>query len=192
MPVLTDRTDIARARELIKMNHYTRSVPSGKTWWYAFMEAVVAFSIPPNPYISRALLGTDNQVLELSRLWAPDGHAPNLLSQAVSAAFRALVEPNGYAAAVSYADPSAGHEGFVYRACSWVYLGPAAETRSYRSPEGDIVSRRAFHSGSRALRKAEILALGYVELKARPKERYARGATRQARRMLAELERPYG
>ena len=179
--------DLRHAQAQIITNHYTRSVPSGKSRYYAVGDAIVVFSIPANKNISRWLVGEDNAVWELARLWAPDGHEPNLLTRAVAAAVKALrAEEPRIAALVSYADPNVGHEGGVYRAASWAYLGQCEETRAYRGPAGEIVSRRAFHSGSRSLRKAEIEALGFVQLKLAGKHRFARGLTAKARRRIAE------
>lgn len=171
--------------ETIKRHHYTHSVPSGKRLAYTFEDAIVLFAIPANKNISSWLLGRPNVVWELARLWAPDGHRANLLTEALAAAVRRFrVEHPTVEALVSYADPNAGHLGGVYRAASWVYLGQCEESRNYRGPGGEIVSRRAFHSGSRSLRKAEIEALGYAELKLPGKHRFARGLTRKARRAI--------
>jgi hypothetical protein len=175
--------------QLIK-HHYTHSVPSGKSWYFSVDTAIVCFAIPPNPYISRYLLGEPNKVLELSRLWAPDGHEPNLLTHAISKAvgqLRRVARP--YEALVSYADPNVGHEGFVYRAASWVPLGQSEEARYYADADGQVVARRKFHSGGRSLTKAEILARGYRELKRPGKLRFAKGLTPRARRAIQELAR---
>lgn len=179
--------DAARtlAQGTICANHYTRSVPSGKSLYIQFGDAIVVYSIPANKNISRWLLGEDNAVWELSRLWAPDGHERNLLSRAISeslSAFRSTFP--SVQAVVSYADPNAGHRGGVYRAASWIALGQCEESRAYRDAQGTIVSRRAFHSGRRSLRKSEIEALGYVQLKLPGKLRFAKGLTRKARRKI--------
>lgn len=174
-------------RETLLARHYTHSLPSGKSWWFEFETAIVVFSIPPNKNISTYLLGEPNKVLELSRLWAPDGHAPNLLTRAIAFAVGALrPQARHIEALVSYADPNVGHLGGVYRAASWVPIGQAEEGRYYTDASGQVVSRRKFHSGRRSLRKAEIEALGYVELKRPGKHRYARGLTPRARRAIKE------
>lgn len=169
---------------VIVANHYTHSVPSGKSWYYAFGDAIVVYAIPPNKNISRWLLGRDNAVLELARLWAPDGHEPNLLTQAIADSARRLRIDTGVEALISYADPNVSHLGGVYRAASWAYLGQCEEGRYYRDAAGQVVSRRKFHSGSRSLKKAEIEALGYREFKLPGKHRFARGLTRNARKMI--------
>ena len=174
------------AKFYIEKCHYAHSNPAGKTHYFCCAGVFYAFSIPANRNISRFLLGTDNGVWELSRMWASDKHKPNALTQGLAVAVAGLrrVEP-GVSALVSYADPNVGHEGYVYRAASWVYLGQCEEGRYYRDAAGQVVSRRKFHSGPTGLRKADIEALGYTELKLPGKHRYARGLTRKARAAIA-------
>lgn len=130
--------------------------------------------VPANKNIAKFVLGVPGSVWELSRLWAPDQHAPNLLTQAISAAVKEIIRLERPHALVSYADPNVGHRGGVYRAASWEYHGQSEEGRYYKHPDGRIASRRAFHSGSRHMVKAEILAQGWEEHKLPGKLRFVR------------------
>lgn len=172
------------AAKTIREHHYTASVPSGKSVYVRFGDAIVIWSIPGNKNIGRFLFGWDAKVWELSRLWAPDGHEPNLLSQAISAAVGVIKKLERPAALVSYADPNAGHHGGVYRAASWLYHGQCAESRAYRDSNGRIFARRKFHSGNRGWLKAEIEARGFVELKLPGKYRFVRVLNKRAKREL--------
>jgi hypothetical protein len=172
------------AAKTIREQHYTASVPSGKSVYVRFGSALVIWSIPANKNIGRFLFGWDAKVWELSRLWAPDGHERNLLSRAISAAVQVIKQLERPAALVSYADPNAGHHGGVYRAASWLYHGQSAGSRAYRDSNGRIVARRKFHSGSRGWRKAEIEARGFVELKLPGKYRFVRVLNKRAKREL--------
>lgn len=179
-------TEREAAVDTIRRNHYSHSVPSGKSHVFRYGSALVVFSIPANQHIAKFLFGVRRPVWELTRLWAPDGHDPNLLSRAMSAAVTAfiIVEPE-VVALVSYADPNVGHSGGVYRSCSWVEVGQSTEGRYYRKPGGPPVARRSFHSGRRSLKKAEILAMGYREEKRPGKLRFAKGLKRWSRKLLA-------
>lgn len=172
------------AAQMIRERHYTHSVPSGKSHYIGFGDAIVVWAIPANKNLAKFVLGYPGNVWELSRLWAPDGHEKNLLTRAISAAvgiIRRLENPD---ALVSYADPNAGHRGGVYRAASWIYHGQSEESRAYRGKNGEIVSRRAFHSGKRGMRKAEIEAMGFSELKLPGKERFVKPLSRRAKRVV--------
>jgi len=170
--------------ERIIEHHYAHSVPSGKSHHVEIEEAVFVFAIPANPNIATFLLGANHNVWELSRMWAPDGHAVTLtaaLSQAV-AEFRQK-EPD-VVALVSYADPNQGHEGGIYRAASWVYTGQSKESRYYEDNDGQVVARRKFHSGNVYLTKSEIESYGYREIKRPGKHRFAKGLTKSSRAAL--------
>lgn len=164
--------------------HYTHSWPSGKSWVYRFEDAIVVISIPANYNVARWLGCPNNRVWELTRLWAPDGHRPNLLTEAISRATKTFHSLGLADALVSYADPNAGHSGGIYKAASWVFLGQSEEARAYRTAEGQTISRRKFHSGSRAMKKSEILARGFFEIKLPGKLRFARGLTRLGKRAV--------
>ncbi len=170
------------AIKTIRDNHYTHSVPSGKSHYVQFADAIVVWSIPANKNIAKFILGWDGNVWELSRLWAPDGHWDNLLTQAISAAVKLLVEIEHPDALVSYADPNVGHSGGVYRSASWIYHGRAAEVRTYQAPSGQLVARRSFHSGRRGMTKAEIEASGYTEIRLEGKARFVRLLSKRARK----------
>lgn len=172
------------AAEVIRRSHYTHSVPSGKSHYVAFKNALVVWSIPANKNIAAFILGWPGNVWELARLWAPDGHEKNLLTQAISAAVEVIVRLERPDALVSYADPNAGHKGGVYRAASWIYHGKSEEVRTYRDSSGKTFARRAFHSGSKGMTKAEIEALGYLEMKLPGKERFVKPLTRRAKKIL--------
>jgi hypothetical protein len=173
------------AAATIRSNHYTRSVPSGKSHYFAYEDALVVYAIPANKNIGQFLLGYEGCVWELARLWAPDGHRPNLLTQAIASSIKAFrkVEPR-LDAVVSYADPGAGHHGGVYRAASWLFHGQSEEVRAYHSQDGQVKARRAFHSGPRALRKSEIEALGYRQTNMPGKLRFVKPLTHRAKRVL--------
>lgn len=176
-------TSLAEIKKLICERHYTRSWPSGKSIAVCYEDAIAVFSIPANYNVARWLGCEKNRVWELTRLWAPDGHRPNLLTEAISFAVKKFHQLEVADALVSYADPNAGHSGGVYKAASWVALGQSEEVRAYRKAD-QIVSRRAFHSGRKALRKSEIIALGYLELKLPGKLRFARGLTRAGKKAV--------
>ncbi len=175
---------------VIIADHYTHSIPAGKTLTFEHEDAIVMFSIPANYNISRWMLGERNRVWELSRLWAPDGHRPNLLTQALASAtaeFKGAEQ--GVWALVSYADPNAGHLGGVYRAASWTYLGISAESRMYRDGNGNMHPRRKFHQGRQGMTKSEIESLGYQQVNLPGKHRFGKGLTKQARKRIATLRR---
>ena len=145
----------------------------------------MVWSIPATKNIAKFLLGFDGNVWELSRLWAPDGHAPNLLTEAISRAVVVIKVLENPDALVSYADPNAGHKGGVYKAASWIYHGKSEEVRTYIDAQGQSTSRRAFHSGGRSMTKAQIEARGFTELRLPGKLRFVKPMSNRAKRAIA-------
>lgn len=172
------------ARGVLTANHYLHSVPSGKSHYLRFRDALVVWSIPANNNLSGFLLGADGgNIWELSRLWAPDGHARNLLTQAIAYAVRSIKELERPDLLVSYADPNAGHLGWVYRAASWVYTGRSEEGRGYLMADGRWATRRSFHSGAVSMTRQQITDAGAVELRVKGKHRYVFPISRAAKRI---------
>ncbi len=177
----------SKAIDTIREHHYTHSVPSGKSYYVRFEDSIVVWSIPANKNIAHFILGWHGIVWELSRLWAPDGHRKNLLTQAISAATTVIKSLERPDALVSYADPNVGHRGGVYRAASWIYHGTSAEVRAYVNSQGHSFSRRKFHSGGKGMTKAQIESMGYRELKLPGKERFIKPISKRARRRFSEI-----
>jgi len=179
----------AEAERQIVAGHYLHSVPSGKTWYVRFGDAIVVWSIPANKNIGVYLLGHEANVWELARLWAPDGHEPNLLTKAIAAAVVALRRMERPHLLVSYADPNVGHMGGIYRAASWIYDGQTDETRTWTDSFGHRVGRRSMHSSKINLTHSEIEAAGWTRIAAEGKHRYVRPLSKRAlREFLARRE----
>jgi hypothetical protein len=173
------------AKAIVTEHHYLRSFPSGWNWSFHHDGAVVVYSIPANKNLATYLFKGQVVVRELARLWAPDGHRENLLSEALARSLRALRAETGCEAVVSFADPNQGHHGGIYQAASWIYTGQSEETRVYVTPEGLTLSRRSFHSGSRSLPP------NIKPVRLEGKHRYVRCLTKTSRRLLAREAKPY-
>ncbi len=176
--------ELKQAKAAVKAYHYAHLIPSGKSHWLAYESAIVVWSIPANCNIGVFLLGRSCNVWELSRLWAPNEHRKNLLTQAISAAVRWIERVEKPDVLVSYADPNAGHHGGIYRAASWIYHGQAEESRNWEAANGQRVARRAFHSGGNGKTKAQIEAEGFRELHLPGKHRFVKPLTKEARKAL--------
>jgi hypothetical protein len=77
-----------------------------------------------------------------------------------------------------------GHEGHVYRAASWTYLGRCGETRAYQDSHGRKLPRRGVLGGRKRASRAELALAGISEHRVAGKHRFARGLTRKARKLI--------
>ena len=84
---------------------------------------------------------TDNDVLELKRLWIEDGYGKNIESYCIAQTLKMLKKDSPQTKVViSYADPAAKHKGIIYRATNWLYQGKnigAADAYMFRYPNTD-------------------------------------------------------
>lgn len=110
---------------------------------------VVTFGTPPSRHLQMSACPSDpTLVWELNRLWVSDELPRNSESWFVSRALK-LLPPR---IIVSYADPLAGHYGYVYRALNFHYAGWTDMER--KTPRFDYIpldpskhTREAFRSG---------------------------------------------
>ena len=84
---------------------------------------------------------TDDDVLELKRLWIEDGYGKNIESYVISQTLKMLKKDSPQSKVViSYADPGANHKGIIYRASNWLYQGNdigMGDAYMYRYPNTD-------------------------------------------------------
>lgn len=139
---------------------------------------VVTFGTPPSRHLQVSASPSDPSLtIELNRLWVDDAMPRNTESSFLSRALR-LLPPR---IVVSYADLAQGHEGYVYRACSFRYAGWTDMER--KTPRFDYVPADPSAHSRNAFRK------GYVERRRRvPKVRYwTTTGSRLERKYLARL-----
>lgn len=119
--VRIDRDD---ALPFIKAKHYASRVPS-ISYAFGLMRAntlvgVVTYGTPPSHTLLKGVAGERHAgiVIELNRLTCENTR--NCASFLVARSLRMLPRPT---IVVSYADTGAGHVGYVYQACNFLYTG---------------------------------------------------------------------
>ena len=92
-----------------------------------------------------------SNVLELDRLCVRPGfNAKNLLSYFLSRVVKLVQKGSpGIMVLVSFADPRFGHDGTVYRASNWEYIGRTAKSYFYLSPDGNEVHKKTLYDFAR-------------------------------------------
>lgn len=111
---------------------------------------VVVFALPPRETSKRYGCTT----WELARLWLNDGVPQNGETWLIAAALRYVRRHHpDVKAIVSYADPSAGHSGVIYRAANFRSDGRTDQER--KTPRFDYADAR---TGKRYSRRAHVPA----------------------------------
>lgn len=169
------------------MNYEVRGIPSSETHiWvtdkhyakrlppinYAFglydqdkyLQGICTFGIPasrfeeiPQPY-------------ELNRLIVNDGLPKNVLSYFVSQCLKMFPQPN---IIVSYADPNAGHCGYIYQATNWMYSGLTSPDKEWWI-DGRLLHKKTIWNiwGTNDYQKLLDMSLGIDHKSLEPKHRY--------------------
>ena len=142
---------------------------------------------------------TDNDVLELKRLWIEDGYGKNIESYVRSQTLKMLKKDSPQTKVViSYADPSVNHKGIIYRASNWLYQGNeigAADAYMYRYPNTDNwLSDRAIGEqlGTNGL-KAVLSKIPDMEYKKKLRKHryiYFLCSKKEKKRLMGELKHP--
>lgn len=94
----------------------------------------------------------------LSRLVLLDGEPKNAESMFLGWMLRYLGKKGRWDAAVTFADPSQGHVGTIYRASNWVDLGETSPEARWVDAEGRQVSKK---KGPRSLTREQMRELGW-------------------------------
>lgn len=130
------------AKTLIEKNHYTHkwtlcTVAYGvyikkyieSTFFGGFNSELIGVlvygnAVGRNASTSISSLLTNDNVLELTRLWIADGYGKNIESYSIAESFRLLnVEYPHIKCVLSYADSEVGHTGTIYQATGFLYQG---------------------------------------------------------------------
>jgi hypothetical protein len=138
-------------RHLIVNHHYLHTMPTA--CWRCFgvyagaeLKGAAVFTAGPrNGY--RVLHGAAPQhVAVLARLWLADDLPKNAESRVIGILLRYAKRERLWKLILSYADPGAGHEGVIYRATGWLYLGRGQPSRYLGLDDGQIVHPRTAYN----------------------------------------------
>jgi hypothetical protein len=109
---------------------------------------VVVFALPPRETSKRY----GGETWELARLWLDDAVPQNGETWLIARAIRYIRQHHpSVAMLVSYADPSAGHAGTIYKAANWKSDGRTDDER--KTPRADYVCVK---TGKRYSRRGHV------------------------------------
>ena len=142
---------------------------------------------------------TDDDVLELKRLWIEDGYGKNIESYVISQTLKMLKKDSPQSKVViSYADPGANHKGIIYRASNWLYQGNdigMGDAYMYRYPNTDNwLSDRAIGEqlGTNGLRGVlqKVPDMEYRKKLRKHRYIYFLCSKKEKKRLMGELKHP--
>ena len=178
------KTTVKEARPYIATHHYSHLMPdSTKEVYIGSYDRVLAgicvFGMGTGKHQYTRLIPTlqDGEYRELTRLWSPDTMPKNTESKLISTSLRML--PSEVKIVLSYADPYQGHQGTIYQASNWFYIGQTKAGKKIVNHRNEEVHPRliSMYRKKRAeytrMKTADIIAdLGWRELQGNFKHRY--------------------
>lgn len=185
------RVGATDVREFAHRYHYT-GLGGNAQWRWGLWHGVVLYGVVsynlPTISTCEAMFGPEHKhrIWHMSRLVLADAAPPNSESRLIGGSLRKLHHDNPDVwAVVTYADPSAGHIGYVYQATNAVYTGTGGHLHYWVDQQGN---RRAEHMDGKTI-TAES---GWTRHKGPAKHRYVYilGTAKQRRERLRMLRFP--
>ena len=147
------------AKALLVPRHYLHSLPGGTLLAFgvfAHNRLLGALTLGVGPMNAHRLVAgaIPDDVITLTRLWLAEALPHNSESRVLGVVLRELRRNTNLRFVLSYADPMAGHVGFIYQATGWLYTGLSQAMPLYDLGDGVPRHSRSFaHSyGTRSLK----------------------------------------
>ena len=146
MSLKVDYCSHKAAKYACKEWHYSGTIPPIKNVKFGVWEdgdfiGAVVYSRGVNGSIGSFVGLNQKTAVELTRVALTDHDAP--VSQIVSYTMDMLKEKdNGLRLLVSYADPAQGHNGGIYQAMNWTYIGQTKPSTQLYDKDGSSVHQR--------------------------------------------------
>lgn len=184
--------DLDMVLPFVEKWHYLHKMPSGKNYYYIWtipgfhyglwdaIYAVAIYGINHNPYQARSLskltgLEIDaTKLLELRRLCRREPKIEELPLTAFLARCHRILK-NYYRYIVAYSDPEQGHNGGIYKAANFNYLGQTKPSYHVVDHKGRTIHRRSYshYAKSKGLTlKQARKELGFTTIRKEPKDRW--------------------
>ena len=155
-----------QAQALVREYHYARGGSNTGTFVHGLYHRLtnllvgVVWWIPPTKGAAATVNPDWKRVLNLTRMVMIPGVPKNACSFLLARSVKAIKRDGRFVTLLTYADQGEGHDGGVYRAANWQYVGESsAEERWIDPTTGRHVARKA---GGKTRTAAEMESLGYI------------------------------
>jgi hypothetical protein len=196
--------DYQDCKEWFLKKHYLKRLPSISFCFGLYKDekliGVCSFGNAVPLTMKRSICGKEYEdlVYELNRLIIEDNHEKNITSYFVSKCFKLLPKP---LIIVSYADKEQGHNGYIYQATNFIYLGFSHTQKDWKiKGQEDKHSRTLMDEFAFTPNRIELLKEKYGDLlyqvERKPKHRYvyflgSRSEIKNMRKSLKYEIKPY-
>jgi hypothetical protein len=163
---------LAEAQALVREFHYARGGSNTAVYVHGLYSRAmddlvgdflcgVAWWLPPTRVAAESVNRDDwKRVLSLTRMVMRPDVPKNACSFLLARSIKAIKNDGRFVSLVTWADEGEGHDGGVYRAANWAYVGANQGDDRWVDPAtGRHVARK---SAGKSRTVAEMTALGYV------------------------------
>ncbi|MDB4278750.1 hypothetical protein N9917_04040 [Deltaproteobacteria bacterium] len=154
------------AKRLIIKHHYAKGGSNTRVYTHGLYNNEsgvlhgVAWWLPPTRVAAESVNKEEwKKVLSLTRLAMIPETPKNACSFLLAKSCRLIKDDGRFVSLVTYADEFMSHEGGIYKASNWEYIGKTGPYTRWESGEGRQVAVKATKSRT----KKEMLALGHKQ-----------------------------
>ena len=163
------------AQEMVRTHHYSKGGSLTAVYVHGLYEREtnrlcgIVWWLPPTRVACESVNKEKwKKVLSLTRMVVLPDVPPNACSFMLSRSVKMIRNDGRFVSLVSYADERQGHEGLVYKACNWTYVGRTGPYPAWLDGDGRQVAPKATVSRT----KAQMEALGYTKIGSFHKHKY--------------------
>ena len=160
---------------MVAEHHYARGGSRTAVYTHGLYEVAtdrligVAWWLPPTKPAAESVSKEWRRVLSLTRLVCLPEAPQNSCSFLLSRSVKMIKKEGRFVSLVTYADESQGHEGTIYRASNWTYVGKTPPRSRWLDPK---TGRQVATKATRNRTNQEMLELGYEKQPAFPKHKF--------------------
>jgi hypothetical protein len=166
------------ARAMVKEHHYAKGGSNTAVYIHGLYNRQsgdlhgIAWWLPPTRVACESVNKEKwKQVLGLTRMVMLPGVPKNACSFLLARSERTIKRDRRFVSLVTYADESQGHDGLVYKAANWTYVGRTGPYPRWIDPTtGQQVAVKATVTRT----KQQMLDLGYVKQGSFHKHKYVK------------------
>lgn len=189
--LLVDWCSYKAAKYAVMNWHYSKKMPEFKqvyigVWEDKIFIGAVIFGLSVTPYLGDMFGLSNIECAELTRI-ALTKHKHTVSEMVVRAIRLVKNQSPGLRLFVSYADPNQNHNGAIYQAMNWLYIGTSAAKKQYyfrNQWRNDTSMYRLFARNEGWREAAEYRVLP-------PKHKYLFPLDKAMRRQINKLAKPY-
>lgn len=165
------------ARKIIIDNHYSKRFPASIICFGIFKEerllGVCCYGTGNSQWHKRLVKGTVNgEYFELTRLWVDDELGKNTESRFISLTLRLIKKNLPHVKwVISFSDLNQGHEGSIYRATNFLYIGLGGfDSEVYNEATGIKINNRTLSSLKFGVKEQK--EMGFKKIPSKGKNKY--------------------